>query len=91
MRAVIRASSKAILLGSRMFKPGLEIFLVIHSLPNILCQEHWFHLFFNMMQFEREVMARLKTDLPLDERHSVFYKILSSVRFISAAGTLTTD
>ena len=45
--------------GSRMFKPGLEIFLVIHSLPGILCQEHGFHLFFNMMQFEsREVMAQ---------------------------------
>ena len=62
-----------------MFKPGLEIFLVIHSLPGILCQEHGFHLFFNMMQFEREVIAWVKTDLPLDERHSVFYKMLSSV------------
>ena len=42
-----------------MFKPGLEIFLVIHSLPSILCQEHGFHLFFNMMQFEsREVMGQ---------------------------------
>ena len=67
------------LLGSRMCKPGLEIFLVIHSLPSILCQEHRFHLFFNMIQFERKVMARVKTDLPLDERHSVVYKMLSSV------------
>ena len=51
--------------GPRMFKPGLEIFLVIHSLPSILSQEHRFHLFFNMIQFERKVMARVKTDLPL--------------------------